>query len=386
MTRVCMVTSSGKCGIGRYASFLAEEIRKVGGVNLFTVRQLPVKGINDLIRLISDVVELNPDVVHVQFDYPFFGSHGQLFPLFVLGVKIASRIRHGKYPRFVVSLHEIDSERGVKSIKGRVYVKLFNLFLARFVDVLVVLSRLARKELLSTSSFTKFREKVHFIPHGSTRIRKMNKRRFEQKYGLEGFKRRGDLVLGMLGFICWEKGHDILLKAIERLRNVKLVVAGMPRLAEHKPYYEELLDYSKRLAGSVRFIGFIEDKDIPSFFDYVDALVLPYRRIRQSGVLNLALAHGVPVIASDLPEFREVERYGCVLLFKKENHLDLARKIRLISSRRVRMNLARNAEKYYRDNSLTRVAKSYVSLYKIAHRRLTNFDLYGNEKIGWILR
>jgi len=386
MIRVCVVAppDDGRCGIGKYARFLADEIKKVGDIELLSVNVLPIRGTLGLARAISSVVGLNPDVVHVHFDYPFFGSHGWMFPMFVMGVKTLSLLRRGRCPRLILSLHEFVSEREVTSTKGKLYHRTFNSFLARHNDVVVALSPTTHRELLSSDSFAKYREKIYVVPHGSKRIGKGNPVLFERKFRLKGFKRRGDFVIGMLGFICREKGHDVLLKALRELgKRVKLVVAGRPRLAEHQPYYEELVDYCrKHLGDSVKFIGFIEDEDIPSFFKYVDALVLPYRRVRQSGILNLALAHGVPVIASNIPEFAKINRkYKCLLLFESENSLDLASKIELMArSETLRKTLGRNAKIYYNDNSLARVSRIYMHLYRMTHSRITNFDLYGNKK------
>ncbi|HDD68942.1 MAG TPA: glycosyltransferase, partial [Candidatus Korarchaeota archaeon] len=383
MVKVCVLaTPPDRCGIGKYVSFLTEEMRKVSEMELVTLHKLPVR-FPTLHRVVSEVIELKPDIIHIHFDYPFFGEHGWQLPIFLLLTKALSKLRYGRCPRFIVSLHEFVSK--AQTVKGRFYTRIFNTFLARWADAIVALSHTTLKELLSSPSFANFKEKVYLIPHGSIRIRsKVDKHQFERKYGLSGFKKSGDLMLGVLGFIHYEKGHDLLLKALRKLKGakIKLVIAGKPRLKEHRPYYRKLINYCKRyLNGSVRFIGFIEDEDIPAFFDYIDVLVLPYRRIRQSGILNLALAHGTPVITSDLPEFEEIRKeYKCVLTFKRNSSSDLARKIKLARSERLRTRLTVNAKKYHKDNSLTKVAKTYTSLYKLAHKRLTIFDLYGNEQ------
>ncbi len=51
--------------------------------------------------------------------------------------------------------------------------------------------------------------------------------------------------------------------------------------------------------------GSVASGDIPGLFSGADFLVLPYRDVTQSGPLMIAYRYGVPVIASDLPGFRE---------------------------------------------------------------------------------
>ena len=50
---------------------------------------------------------------------------------------------------------------------------------------------------------------------------------------------------------------------------------------------------------------FVPDNMIPKYFSAADVVVLPYLRTAGSGVANIALAHGKPVITSDLETMRE---------------------------------------------------------------------------------
>ena len=50
--------------------------------------------------------------------------------------------------------------------------------------------------------------------------------------------------------------------------------------------------------------GFVPDERIGPLFRMAHAVVLPYRHIDQSGVLLLALTLGLPVIATDVGEFK----------------------------------------------------------------------------------
>jgi len=71
-----------------------------------------------------------------------------------------------------------------------------------------------------------------------------------------------------------------------------------------------------------------EDEERELLFFAADVNVLPYRVIYQSGVLLMAMSHGLPVIASDLPANKEIITHGkSGLLFCSEDAEDLAEKV-----------------------------------------------------------
>jgi glycosyltransferase involved in cell wall biosynthesis len=55
---------------------------------------------------------------------------------------------------------------------------------------------------------------------------------------------------------------------------------------------------------------FIPDQERDLLFKACDLVVLPYRRIYNSGVLMMALSYGKTVLASDLPANREIVQNG----------------------------------------------------------------------------
>ncbi len=64
-----------------------------------------------------------------------------------------------------------------------------------------------------------------------------------------------------------------------------------------------------RAGGTVRFVDrFVTDPEIPAYFRRADVVVLPYRRIDQSGVLYTALAFGKAMVLSDVGGFSEIGR------------------------------------------------------------------------------
>jgi glycosyltransferase involved in cell wall biosynthesis len=73
---------------------------------------------------------------------------------------------------------------------------------------------------------------------------------------------------------------------------------------------------------------YISDQERDALFKACDALVIPYRRIYNSGVLMMGLSYGKTVIASDLPANREIVQNGVNgYLFEDGNPSDLAQNI-----------------------------------------------------------
>jgi glycosyltransferase involved in cell wall biosynthesis len=54
------------------------------------------------------------------------------------------------------------------------------------------------------------------------------------------------------------------------------------------------------------FAGYVPEGEVRAWFELAEAAVLPYRRIEQSGVANLAAAAGTPVLASEVGGITEI--------------------------------------------------------------------------------
>ncbi len=108
------------------------------------------------------------------------------------------------------------------------------------------------------------------------------------------------------------KGMEYLLDAFRLLSgnkqaNYRLIVAGEP-IKGCEEYVREIQTTVKRDfdQGQVMLrMQFIPDDEVEVYLKAADVLVLPYKEIFQSGVLFLAYAFGLPVVATDVGSFRE---------------------------------------------------------------------------------
>ena len=104
-----------------------------------------------------------------------------------------------------------------------------------------------------------------------------------------------------VGRITEEKGLDVLLEASARIgASHQIVIAGTGPLLKSTKSLAQSLGISER----VRFVGHIDQTDLPKLLYSSDVLVLPSvsnRRVRETWglVVNEAMNCGLPVIATD---------------------------------------------------------------------------------------
>lgn len=103
-------------------------------------------------------------------------------------------------------------------------------------------------------------------------------------------------TLLFFGIVRPYKGLDVLLRALARVPDVSLTVAG--EFWNGRRSADELVR-SLGIADRVRLLaGYVPDSEIPKLFAEADALVLPYRSGTATQNVWLAFEHGLPVIAT----------------------------------------------------------------------------------------
>ena len=130
------------------------------------------------------------------------------------------------------------------------------------------------------------------------------------------------------------KGLDIALRALSVLvktaPDAKLVVAGRP-WKDDMSYYDALIKEHSLHDNVILRIGYVPQDVVDHYYYACDAVVLPYKRIYQSGVLLMAMSYGKPVIASDLPGMSEIIVNGeNGLLFSSEDFNAMAESMLLL--------------------------------------------------------
>jgi glycosyltransferase involved in cell wall biosynthesis len=112
------------------------------------------------------------------------------------------------------------------------------------------------------------------------------------------------------GAIRRNKGLDLLLRASERLPGYRITIAGEP--LERQYFQDEVLPQIQRLRAAGVEIDlqdhFTPDDKVGELFARHSSVILPYTQefVAQSGVIFMALAHEIPVVASEAGGMRDL--------------------------------------------------------------------------------
>lgn len=252
--------------------------------------------------------ELGNSIVHLHF-----------FDLGLLNALIMILVNFFDFKK-VLTLHDVSSFKG----KNTGFTEQFIL---KSFDKFIVHNKLSQKELSKKLPEERL---IKIIPHG-------NYLPFVDELNYEP-ENNQTLKLLFFGQIKKVKGLEILLEAlaiaIKQNKKIHLTIAG-------KPWHDELSVY-ETLISDLKLENFVEthfqyvsNDKVSLYFDNCDLVILPYRKIYQSGILLLSMSYGRVALTSDLPAFKEIVQDGKTgFLFEESNPKDLARVILKIAGER----------------------------------------------------
>lgn len=229
---------------------------------------------------------------------------------------------------------------------------------ARRADALVAHTAAGGRQL--SERFGADPARVRVIPHGAFDY--LTRQGHEEPLPAELAAVEGPVIL-WFGVLRPYKGVDLLLEAFKELEGAELWIVGRPWMP-----FEPLVRAAAQARATVRFVDrFVTDPEIPAFFRRADVVVLPYRRIDQSGVLYTALAFGKPMVLSDVGGFSEIGNdHGAARLVAPEDPLALREALaELVADPALRERLGARAAEAAADHfSWDRIAQSTLALYR----------------------
>jgi D-inositol-3-phosphate glycosyltransferase len=177
----------------------------------------------------------------------------------------------------------------------------------KLADHIFVHTKNMKNELVN--EFDVEAHKVTVIPYGinnAVPFSALTRREARRELGV----RNDEKAILYFGAIKRYKGLEVLVAAFQQiaaLGDYRLIIAG-----ERKKGYEEywrsiqqMIDRDPNRGKVLQKIEFIPDPETEIYFKAADVAVLPYTDIFQSGILFLAYAYGLPVIATDVGSFSE---------------------------------------------------------------------------------
>lgn len=229
------------------------------------------------------IVQFHPD-----FFYPLPSSVRDRVEV-GLALTAAFRLAH----EVEVVVHEIDYRHGrLRSPDGYAARALWH-----SVDRILVHTEGERRDF--AKAFGVSPKRVQLAPHGALFVR-------NTRYDRVGARETLDIPIGSvmflaIGFIQESKGFDRAIAAFTGLgaRGARLDVVGRSRLGEGGDGYENHVDVmAAATAGVHRHKGFVSDELFDRWIVASDVVVLPYRNVWSSGVLERASLYGKEVIAT----------------------------------------------------------------------------------------
>lgn len=334
---ICLVTAfpPSRQGLNEYGYHIARELNQHPGLALTVlgddlpdsepelpgykvIRCWAFNKLSNPVRLMHAIGQAKPDVVWFNIGFASFG--GTPLPAFVgLAIPAFTRMR-GVYTH--VTLHQLVEtvdlkDAGVKS--QRLYrlagsLATHMLLSANSLSVLLPAYRKILQERYRRGS-------VYVRAHGILSGR--------PEY--PNLSQRGNPEHRILAFGKWGtyKRLEMLIDAFHRVAaqipNLKLTVAG----GDHPKTPGYVASVARRFGNDPRieFTGYVPEDGIGPLFQSASVAVMPYSSSAgSSGVAHLACEFGVPIVASDISDFRELaEEEGIAIdLYQPGNMQSLA--------------------------------------------------------------
>ena len=240
------------------------------------------------------VKQQKPEAVVMQW-WTSSVAHMQLFLAITNGLTIRAKL--------VLEIHETVDTLEESILLVRLYSRVMGRLLISQADSLVVHSNAVKKRVAQIYHINDRR--IAVIPHGLYDVyyKHTDKQAAKRELGI-----KESFTILCFGMIRKYKGVPYLVGAFNRLPqkvalSSRLVIAGedwgdettLGGMIDSSPYKRQMT-YSP---------GFVPDSMIPQYFSAADVVVLPYLRTAGSGVANIAMAYGRPIVTSDLDTMRE---------------------------------------------------------------------------------
>ena len=183
--------------------------------------------------------------------------------------------------------------------------------------------------------YTASKHSVDIIPHGNY-IPFLNVQSKKNKSRDRLLIPNDRTVLLFFGMIKKVKGLELLLEAlkdvVQKNPDVLLLIGG--RIWENDfSTYQQIIDKYNLSEFCLIHNKFIPHEDVEHYYSSSDIVVLPYKRIYQSGVLMMSLSYEKAVLVSDLEPLTElVKDNDTGFVFKSEDSYSLSTKLNIILS------------------------------------------------------
>ena len=286
--------------------------------NLFISKYLVISGFRWIIGMLRSILHARVNGISI---FHFHVFHTNILILFNL---LLVKFVMGKV---VLTIHDVTSFSNDNNSNFS------SKYIYRLTDIILTHNQFSKGEIIKIAPLLK--ENIHIVPHGNyTPFIKVRKDKSKSRARLD--LPQDKTILLFFGMIKKIKGLEVLLRSLRKVvdkdPNVVLLIAGKPWENEFS-IYQKIIDDNNLSNNVILHAKFIDYEDVEHYYCASDLVVLPYKKIYQSGVLMMALSFERPALVSDLPPLKEMITHNeNGFLFESENEEDLAHKILQIIS------------------------------------------------------
>jgi glycosyltransferase involved in cell wall biosynthesis len=304
-----------------------------------------------LLLILQKISTLKPDIVHFNLHMAVFGR-GRITNFIGLCLPFLCRIMGF---RTIVTLHNIvemiDTEKAgfsnttLNRAGALIATKILTFATAITLTVQSYLRILKRRYGCKN---------VYWIPHGTWNVNPVSNQHHNPKnilyFGYSGPYKDLDMLFNTFEML-WKKRSD-----------VKLLVAG----TSHPNYPGFLKKYETEKHDAADFVGYVPDNKLSSLFEKTNLVVLPYYTCTgTSGVAHLVSSYGLPIITTDLLEFRELAKEGCSILLSPHDPYEFSKKIEyILDNHDMTEKLKERNTIFVKGRTWEKIAKQFYELYR----------------------
>lgn len=169
----------------------------------------------------------------------------------------------------------------------------------------------------------RFLDRFPFAEYKTATVRNgVNTRSFSP---IDSHQLSDEVSILFVGRVVYEKGVDILIKALKPLVGYKLTIVGRPGFDPNAPLSKYEIKLRRQSVGMpVTFLNFTPRSDLPAVYRSSDVLVVPSRFQDPFPLTVLeGMSSGLPTVAANVGGINEIHAGDALSLFPKNNVSEL---------------------------------------------------------------
>lgn len=262
-------------------------------------------------KLLMEIIKNHKETrkIALEFEVMTFGKVIYLIPLpfFNLAIRLIGKEITFICHHVIKDIRDFEGHVGMKKENPKTWM--VNLMISLFykLTLLSVNKVIVFDEELKNVLNTFKKSNIKVIPLAfKPLISKITREQARKKLNIKD----DEFVILCFGYIAWYKGSDWAIESFKRFRKTpagkkaKLIMAGGAGVKNReKKFYREYVEKIKNECkkNNILLTGFVEESDIPLYYQASDLSLFPYRvQMSSSGPLSIAFSFGKPVLLSEM--------------------------------------------------------------------------------------